>query len=400
MKKKYISIAIALWTLVAVAIVGIFIFSINGGFSDMNVKVKDETISLNNIQDIIIKSSYQKIEVIKTNSNSITITQYSNTKRKNANSFMVSNDNNCINVYFKNTLQNNLFTNIFNLNVNERLVIELPENYKGNLELQTSSGSIKVNDEFSLNDVLIKSSSGSTSINQKLTAYSLNMNTSSGSIKLEDITIEDAVTAKSSSGNIKFNGKVTAEAVSVKSSSGSIKFNNIVTAGIINAESTSGGIKFNDMINASVISTESSSGGIKLNGTVTAEEINVKTTSGSISLGIIKVKGYSLKSTSGKISCDSISGGGDVKTSSGGIKLSLENPSGNVILNSTSGSIKITLESSLAFTLDAETSSGSIRTNFTVDKNSKGNKVSAVIGSNPVVKITASASSGGIKVEN
>lgn len=299
MKKKYLLTAIVLWILVAAAIVVVYIFCINGGFNT-NAMVKDETISLNNVHTIVVNTSYQKIEILKTNSDSMKVTQYSNSKERNKNLFIVSSNNDSINVSFDNIQKHNVFINIFNFNINDKLIIEIPESFTGNLEVKTSSGSIKVNDILTLKNIVMQSSSGSIRINHKLTADNLNVNTSSG------------------------------------------------------------GIYF----------------------------------------GIVNVKAYYLHSTSGNISSAGISGGGEVKTSSGGIKLSLVDPQDNVMLNSTSGRINITLESSLEFTMNAQTTSGSIRTNFTTEKNEKGNKATAKIGSDPVVHITAQASSGGIKIEN
>lgn len=339
MKKGFLILAIFLWTLVAVAVIGAIIFGINGGFGNMigtGTLIKNEDVLLGNTQNIVVESSYQAVEIRKTTENSIKISQYGNEKTKDEKLFVVSASDGNVRIYFNNTWS----FNFFNFNFNEKLVVEIPEKFSGNLKAATSSGGVRTEDELTLKKVELQSASGGIHINKNLTA--------------------DRLDAGTSSGGIHING-------------------NVVLSG-----------------NASM---KSSSGGIHLNSTITAQDLNAKTNSGGIGIGTAHVGTYYLQTSSGGIKADSISGEGEAKASSGAIQLSLYNPKGDVKLTTSSGGIRISLQPSLQFTLDAKTSSGGIHTNFAIQKNEDGNIANAKIGDNPTVHIIAQASSGGIRVE-
>lgn len=379
-KKGFLLMAIVLWALVAATVVGMILFSINGGFSHMTetgTLIKTEDVLLRNIRDIVVEGSSQAVEIRKTSGDSIKISQYGNAKTRDEKLFLVSASDDRVRIYFDETWHFDLF----HFSIYEKLVVEIPEEFTGNLDAKTSSGGIKTEDELTLKNTLLQSSSGGIYINKNLTADSLNAKTSSGGIHLEgNMIIKENVTLKSSSGGIKLNGTVTARG--------------------LNAETSSGGIRSAVSINAEEKAVlKSSSGGIYLDGAVTAEDLNARTNSGGIRLGTVSVETYYLQSSSGGIRIESISGGGEAETSSGGIQLSLKDPKGDVRLTSSSGTITVALEPSLQFTLDAQTSSGGIHTNFAAEKNEKGNKATAKIGDSPAVNIIAHASSGGIRVE-
>ncbi|MDF2566791.1 MAG: hypothetical protein K0R90_247 [Oscillospiraceae bacterium] len=380
MKKGFLLIAIVLWALIGIIVAAVILFGVNGGFNNMTktgTLIKNEDVLLGSIQNIVVEGSNQTVEIRKTSGDSVRVSQYGNAMTKSEKLFLVSNSEGSVRIYFNNTWS---FT-FFNFNINERLVVEIPEDFTGNLDAKTSSGSIKTEDELTLKNALLQSSSGGIYINKNLAADTLKVKTSSGGVHIE--------------GNLMMNQNII-----VRSSSGGIKFNGTVTAKELDAETSSGSIRSTMDIKADErVFLRSSSGGINLDGAVTAKDLNAKTNSGGIGLGNVSVETYYLQSSSGKIKTGSISGGGEAETSSGGIQLSLKNPKGNIKLSSSSGGINIALEPSLQFTLDAQTSSGGIHTNFAAEKNEKGNKATAKIGDSPTVNIFASASSGGIRIE-
>lgn len=362
MKKGFIVFAICLWTIVVVAIISLAIFISNGRVKNHMITsealLKNEEISLGNTENIIIETTRQSILIRKSNGDKIKVSQYGSPDTKNEDLFLVSNSSDGVHIYIKKTFH----LEIFNFNVyRERLVVEIPEDFYGNLDAAASSGSIKVEDEFELKNVKLSNTSGSTQVNKNLVADTLNANTSSGSIK--------------------FNGIITAKDVSAKAVSGSIHATMGIKAG--------GNLELN-----------TSSGSINLDNDITAKDLYAHTNSGGIRMTNVYVEEYDLKCVSGSIRIDSIAGGGHAKTSSGSINLALKSPKGDIDLNTTSGSIRIALEPSLQFTLTAQTNSGSIKTNFATQKNERGNYATANIGDNPTANITANASSGGIRIEN
>lgn len=333
----------------------------NGRAIDMitsETLLKSEEISLGNNNRITIETTRESIQIRKTNGDKIKVSQYGNPDTKNEELFIVSSSNDSVHIYINKTFK----VKMFNFNVNkEMLVVEIPEEFYGNLEATASSGSIKIEDEFELKQVRLNNSSGGTHINNNLIADTLYINTSSGSIK--------------------FNDSVTAKDISAKTTSGAIRSTMNIKAD-------------------NEIELNTSSGSINIDNDITAKDLYAHTNSGGIRMSNVHVDKYDLRCSSGSINIDNISGGGNVNTSSGGIRLALDSPKGDIGLKTASGSIKIKVEPSLQFTLVAQTSSGSIRTNFDSQKNKKGNYATANIGDNPSVNINANASSGSINVEN
>lgn len=363
MKKGFIISAIGLWTVVVIAIIFFAINISQGRVSQMTISseslLKNEEVSLGNTENITIETTRQSIHILKTDGDKIKVSQYGSLDINDEELFQVSTSSDGIHIYIKKDIQLRVF-NFFGV-YDERLVVEIPEYFIGNLDLAASSGSIKVLDEFTLKDASFLTTSGSTRIPNNITADNLSISSSSGSIKL--------------------GGYVTANDLSAKATSGSIR--------------SSMDIKVDGNINLNT-----SSGSIHVDKDITAKEIYVGTSSGGIRLENVNVEEYDLESSSGSIKVNSISGGGSAKASSGGIHLALANPNGDIYINTTSGSIKVALESSLQFNLTAQTASGGIRTNFATQKNERGNQAIANIGDNPTVSITAKASSGGIRIEN
>lgn len=365
MKKGFLLLGIGLWTIVAVAIISAAILIANGRaeymlISKVETLLESEEIYLGNIERIKVNCSSQNIIIRKTNGNNIKVSQYGDPDTKKDGLFLVSTTNDSVHIYidYDKKFRFNFFSNIIN---NERLIIEIPETYYGNLDSTASSGSIKIEDEFKLMDVRI--------------------NCSSGNIKINNNIASDTINLKTSSGSIKFNGAVTAKNVSVKASSGNIYSNMSITSD----ES---------------IELNTTSGSINTKSDITTKDLYAHSSAGGIRMSYVYAESYNIKCTSGSINVESISGGGSAYTSSGNIRLALNNPKGDLDFNSTSGSIKISLEPSLQFTLTARTKSGGIRTNFNTDKNERGNYATANIGDNPTVNITATTSSGGIRVES
>lgn len=114
------------------------------------------------------------------------------------------------------------------------LEIHIPEDYTGNLFVQTTSGSIIV-PSGELEDLEVSSVSGAISFSD-ITSESIHVRSVSGSIDVRTCHADD-ITLKSSSGNISFSGSAQ-EDLSCISISGRIQAEG--TAGTITGTSTSG----------------------------------------------------------------------------------------------------------------------------------------------------------------
>ena len=334
-----------------IGILGVFAFGISGKFEGFSLfkeeLVKEETVKLDeNIKNILIEGTSHGVELKKSEDENIKISQYGN---KN-NLFTIKNEDGTFHIHVEDKIS------FFTLGFNKRkLTIEIPESYNGNLDAKTIAGGILIESKFILNNINLESTSGGVQTLNDLLTKSFRAHTVSGGIKIEsDLIVTNNITDE---------------------------FENDF-----------------DMTK-NIIDLKSTSGGIKTAGNVMADNIIARTVSGGIDFNNVDVKNYDLQSTSGGIKIESISGEGNAKTTSGGIDIFLKKPQEQVQLETTSGGIRLKLENSLQFTLEANTTSGGINTNFATETSNR-NSATAKIGENPTVNIIAKASSGGIKIEN
>lgn len=198
-----------------------------------------------------------------------------------------------------------------------RIEIYLPLDYKNNLKVRNSSGSIKSE--------------------EKLRFLDFNAHSSSGSIKLNDIEAKN-IDMSSSSGNINMNTAV-ADKLRVKSSSGSIKLHVVRGDSILSA--SSGLITVDDI--KGKVEASASSGCITMSVIELIDDINASTNSGSIHLYIPGSSSFEFKA---RTSSGSIKTYFDTSQSYVGRKNNIhlnigENPKSKVELTASSGGIKL-----------------------------------------------------------
>lgn len=145
------------------------------------------------------------------------------------------------------------------------------DGYSSNMDIQTTSGDIKIIKAFDLN---VKSTSGEVSIEK---AEDVDVSTISG-----DISIGEALTTKlkSTSGDLEINSTGSVE---LKTVSGDVDINNLVVEGTSSIETTSGEVKI-DNINDSYVETKTTSGDVSISNNNRKSEnvLKIKTTSGDI----------------------------------------------------------------------------------------------------------------------
>ncbi|MDP4133480.1 MAG: DUF4097 family beta strand repeat-containing protein [Bacillota bacterium] len=386
MRKIKVTIFVLIWALLIMVGIGYIIVSLNGdghlgkfSFGVSNtIMLKEENYSIQGVKNLDVSVSHDAIELMATDGKDFHVTQYGSEKAPDDALYNLRRDGDRLVVSVNN------HTNIhIGLNFSkEKLVIEVPREWIGSVKMETSSGSIKILDEFLLENLYANTSSGSIKIEKQLNVTNLKMSSSSGSIKIEDnITAMEGFESKSRSGSQSVGGVLTAKNALFQTSSGGIYIQNK-----INCDGK--------------LSLSSSSGSITIEGENNADSFNVKSSSGGIRLGKMQVKTFDIGCTSGSIRVDEISGGGSLETTSGGITANLLNPVGNVTAISTSGNVNLTVPSEMSFQFEADTTSGNIKTNFEIMyRSNRGNSAIATVGSNPTVKIKAEATSGNIKVD-
>ena len=336
--KKLLLSGIILWLVVIITLVSVMMIGMRGGFAAVWGEkriLKNERISSDGLRNIMIESASTGIELIKTSGSELKITQYSTKELSEESLFTVEQNGDTVKI----KIELHWRHLIFNINFDDKLVVEIPDDWNGNVKADAGSGGIKVGDPFHWQAIEFKATSGGININEKLDADNLTFKASSGGIRAK--------------------------------------------AGLAAKEK---------------LSANATSGGIRLEGNIKADEVAFSTSSGGINLGEIETKKYDIHATSGGIHVAGISGGGSVKSSSGGIHITLKEPEGDINVAATSGGIRILIDESLKFGFTAKTTSGGIKTDFATHKNSGDHNVTALIGEDPSVNINVKASSGGIQV--
>lgn len=340
MKKGLLLSGIIVWTLIVLVLLTLIAFIIGRGNNTIVSNtataslVKQETVSLTDIENFVVKTSSTTIEIVKTNGTEARISQYGSVGNASEQEFTLDRNGGTVEVNIPPNHQ------LFTISVSRsRLVVELPAQYTKNLDATTSSGNIRVKDSFTLQDVSLDCSSGNIHIERELAADSLTMHTSSGRM-----VVNDSLRVK---GEIRLKG---------------------------------------------------SSGSVKMDGPVQAHSLVVKISSGTITLGKTLTETFDLESNSGTIRVSGITGRGSAESSSGNVYVTLDSPFQDVELRTNSGSIHITVDASASFKFTGLCSSGNIRANFPLEKNDKGNRATGSVGGNPTALISARSGSGNIVI--
>lgn len=162
---------------------------------------------------------------------------------------------------------------------------------------------------------------------------------------------------------------------------------------------TSGNIK------ATTLSTENleyvmSSGNLNCEG-ITSDTFSIKLTSGSFKSDELVGTG-AIKASSGNISIKHFSGSGEIKLTSGDFYLGLDALNGDLDIGLTSGNLHLDLLGETdGIYCDFRVTSGNIKTNFgDVDEGNVGSNLTHTFSDSEDYKLSISAVSGSIKVEN
>lgn len=206
--------------------------NVNGKKVESNSKIKRETINeekiedINDIKTINIETSFVDVNIIPEERDDIKVHYNGSVKSNYIPKLITKKSGNTFYVYAKQ--DNSVFSYSVNY-TNLKIDVYVPNNYKDDMKIVTSSGDTKV---------------------QKGELNDLNIKTSSGDIEIKDAKLNE-LTVVSSSGDQQYLN-ISPETINLTSSSGNIKAKNIV--GEINATTSSGDIeivyeKYNDDIN-------------------------------------------------------------------------------------------------------------------------------------------------------
>lgn len=188
--------------------------------------------------------------------------------------------------------------------------------------------------------------------------------------------------------------------------------------GEILIRNTSGNVNLPDELTLESFTLKMSSGNLEVKEKLTVDRLNAAVTSGDLRLNTVEAKSYEMKSTSGRITAESLTGDGTIYCTSGDIivsKLSgsgmYNTVSGNITVSfaeikkasgmgTISGNVNLSLAKDMNFLFKGKCISGNVSANFDIDytDNSKKNEATAKFGDGQYY-IDVSITSGNIRLE-
>lgn len=222
--------------------------------------------------------------------------------------------------------------------------IGIPSNYQGTLVMNVGAGNIYAED-LSCLELKIESSSGSVRLEEVDSRGSVIVKGGSGSIRLAGVSSQDKMEISNSSGSLHLNGIDCGGDLTVRGISGSQELSEINLKGSMTASASSGSIKGGRINCAKNFSVELVSGSINLN-ELAADEIQAQSSSGGIRMFKMEAQSIQMRATSGSINGSVIDAIDEYtvfsETTSGGNHLASGSYGGSKILDvrTTSGSIR------------------------------------------------------------
>lgn len=421
MKKKGLLIGAVIWAVIAVVIAGIFIASVTGAIDIskffrertemMNFShsvVKEETVSADELNSINIDCAHYDMKIYFTSGNEISVKQYD---VDDANLFELEIRDGELRVKVESKIRLVMFY------YEPRLEIYLPDDYAGNVSLTTTSGNINCTEFVSWDNTQLKTSSGTIRLENgircsDLTAQSssgtirmggifsdsANIKATSGTVTLGDIEAQGALNVSTSSGSIR-TGNIKAGFVAILASSGTIKLGEISADGDISLSTTSGTIATEGAACKSFKSASSS--GTLRHGDITASgSVNISTSSGSHSVGYVTAGEFDISSSSGTLKYAGISGHGFISSTSGSISCDTISFTQDTRIESSSGTVRLGFAENQNVELEIKTSSGSINTgDIFLYYDKSGHNAYGTVGTGAVGKVTVKTTSGSIRIQ-
>ena len=220
-----------------------------------------------------------------------------------------------------------------------------------------------------------------TVVPQRLTVYlptsyanALNINNTSGNLKIEPALYLSAFALRLTSGNFSCDAPLTAKDIIICMTSGDVNVN-ALSCDTYNIISTSGNVRGGSL---------SGKGSLRM-------------TSGDVGFDSVTGVQHEIETTSGNIRINSISGKASLRDTSGNISATLKGPSADFTAHTSSGNIDVTLPKDASARIQASCSSGNIRGDVGFSYDEKGKHASATVGSGSAT-IDLSATSGNINV--
>lgn len=311
MKKLFVFLGICL-IIIGGLIVTFGIVNGNGVNNNMIEKEYDLTESFENIE---IDIDTADIEFIKSDVNKVKVTE----KEKEYHKVNVIDNRLVIRSY--NELK--WFERIFNFNIKKSKVqIYLNKTSFDKLNINESTGDIKMPSDFNFNDAIVNLSTGDVSFNAKVT-NDLSIDSSTGKVTIRNFDGRDIV-INGSTGDLELINSVLTGDLVVSRSTGDITLTN-VRANNLKGKTSNGDFTLVDVLITNQINVKTSTGDIELDGS-DAATLYIETTTGKVTGTLLTEKVFVVETSTGKVNVPKTQSGGlcEIHTSTGKVNIEIK----------------------------------------------------------------------------
>ncbi|WP_425449447.1 DUF4097 family beta strand repeat-containing protein [Dethiothermospora halolimnae] len=248
---------------------------------------QEESFLIGDIEEISINVSSTNVKVISTDDEKIKVHFHGDisTNKEKSIPYLDCNENDKrleISIERKSKIS----FGIVHVKSDLRLDIYIPKNYLNDVSIKKSSSDIKI-ENLNIRDFKCKSSSGDTDI-ESIICKNAYIDTSSGKVDIEEF--DGNLDVSSSSGSVRIGYKNTNNDIKVKTSSGKVNINLLnggknerVNSGLLDVHTSSGKVKIQQEVLNHDINVKTSSGSVKIKFPKNSEYyLKVNTSSGNI----------------------------------------------------------------------------------------------------------------------
>ena len=311
MKKLFVFLGICL-IIIGGLIVTFGIVNGNGVNNNMIEKEYDLTESFENIE---IDIDTADIEFIKSDVNKVKVTE----KEKEYHKVNVIDNRLVIRSY--NELK--WFERIFNFSFKKKKVqIYLNKTSFDKLNINESTGDIKMPSDFNFNDAIVNLSTGDVSFNAKVT-NDLSIDSSTGKVTIRNFDGRDIV-INGSTGDLELINSVLTGDLVISRSTGDITLAN-VRANNLKGKTSNGDFTLVDVLITNHINVKTSTGDIELDGS-DAATLYIETTTGKVTGTLLTEKVFVVETSTGKVNVPKTQSGGlcEIHTSTGKVNIEIK----------------------------------------------------------------------------
>lgn len=311
MKKLFVFLGICL-IIIGGLIVTFGIVNGNGVNNNMIGKEYSLTESFENIE---IDIDTADIEFIKSDENKVKVTE----REKEYHKVKVIDNRLVIKSY--NELK--WFERIFNFNFKKKKVqIYLNKTSFDKLNINESTGDIKIPSDFSFNDAIVNLSTGDVSFDAKVT-NDLSIDSSTGKVTVQNFDGRDIV-INGSTGDLELINSVLTGDLVISRSTGDITLAN-VRANNLKGKASTGDFTLVDVLITNQINVKTSNGDIELNDS-DAATLYIETSTGKVTGTLLTEKVFVVETSTGKVNVPKTQSGGlcEIHTSTGKVNIEIK----------------------------------------------------------------------------